>query len=119
MLTAFAALALSSCTNPPVGGTTPPPPGPPTPPPAGGMACPATITTEAGNVYSVTSCKIKVGATLTIQGSSVHPLNVQGGGQNITKQASNATNIAFSSAGTVNVFCSNHAGMTATITVEP
>jgi plastocyanin len=48
----------------------------------------------------------------------MHPLNVVGGGQNIMKQASNATGIAFSKAETVNVFCSNHAGMTMTITVE-
>jgi plastocyanin len=36
--------------------------------------CPATITIGAGNVYSIPSCQLKVGASVIISASGQHPL---------------------------------------------
>jgi hypothetical protein len=36
--------------------------------------CPASITVGAGNVYSVPSCQLKVGSSVTISASDQHPL---------------------------------------------
>ena len=54
------------------GGTTPPP---------GNLAdCPTNITVNVavGNVYSVPSCQLKVGASVTIEAATGHPMIAKG-----------------------------------------
>lgn len=50
-----------------------------TQPPPGGLAdCPANISVAIGNVYSVPSCQLKVGSSVTIEASGSHPLIAKG-----------------------------------------
>jgi hypothetical protein len=48
-------------------------------PPPGGLAdCPSNISVSSGNVYSVPSCQLKVGSSVTIEASGSHPLIAKG-----------------------------------------
>ena len=71
------------------GGTQPPPPG--------GLAdCPTTpITTSPSNVYSVPSCQLKVGSSVTIEASGSHPMIAKGSTSLVsTEQTSNVVYLA-------------------------
>jgi hypothetical protein len=49
------------------------------PPPGGLTDCPTTpITTSSSNLYSVPSCQLKVGSSVTIEASSNHPMIAKG-----------------------------------------
>lgn len=62
---------------------------------------------------------MKVGQTVTISASSVHPLSGSGAGQTVTSQTS-AQAIGFTTAGTFNFACDVHGGggMKGAITVS-
>ena len=85
-------------------------------PPPSANACPATITIGPGNVYSVTSCTIKVGAEVTIIANNTHPLN--GSGVKTINAATTDQKLAFATPGVFNFNCTVHSGMTGKITVE-
>ena len=84
------------------------------------MACPTTITIGPGNVYSPSSCTMKIGAEVTISANGGHPLSGDGLSKKITSQKTNQT-LSFASAGVFNFACDFHggSGMTGKITVEP
>ncbi len=81
--------------------------------------CPSTITIS-GLTYVQNSCKIEIGASVTISASSSHPLSGSGAGKTITSQTSNQT-IAFTQTGKFDYVCDFHInqGMKGSITVEP
>ncbi len=98
------ATALIGCNNKPVVD----------PPPPVIAACPANITNNGSSSYSVTECKLKVGATITIVANSSHPLNVDGRTTSTTTEP-----ISFATPGTYNFSCNIHSSMTGKIIVEP
>lgn len=92
----------------------------PNPDPSPLATCPATITIGPGNVYSPASCKIAVGATVTISASNSHPLNGSGAGRTPINQATTDQTIAFPTAGTFEFQCQFHSsgGMKGSIIVQ-
>jgi plastocyanin len=80
--------------------------------------CPSTITIS-GLTYVQNSCKVKVGASVTISASTSHPLSGTGAGKTITSAKSDQT-IAFTQAGKFDYLCDAHVnqGMKGSITVE-
>jgi plastocyanin len=80
--------------------------------------CPEVITIS-GLTYVQNSCKVKVGASVTISASTSHPLSGSGAGKTITSQTTNQT-IAFAEKGKFDYVCDFHTGqgMKGSITVE-
>jgi plastocyanin len=83
--------------------------------------CPDTIAISGtANVYLTTSCTLKVGTPITIQGRTGHPLSGSGAGQSKSGATTDQV-IAFATTGTFNFQCDFHGagGMKGSITVIP
>jgi plastocyanin len=79
----FGVLGFVACNS----GTTPPPGGPL-------VDCPATIAI-AGFTYATPSCQLKVGSSVTIQASGVHPLIGDGSTPLVVKSGGEMTPFSF------------------------
>ena len=84
-------------------------------------ACPSTITiSTSSNVYTTTSCSLKIGTPITIQARTGHPLSGSGAGRAIWS-ATTDQNIGFTVEGKFDFQCDFHGagGMKGSITVIP